>query len=342
MRRKTLIGSVALGLLVVSLARALTLDSVTGTWSNVVGGANISFQTVGSENQVRWGFPATPAGNSGLGFTGVSVPSVFNPGDQVFLGTLRHFNNPIFQAASAVDLTIDLSFTDPLVCPSFSFTLLIDETPNVPPAALCPHPSIIPCSDRICFANPIPDQPFVVGRKEFTLEILGFTDQQGDIVTDFISEEGGTNSADLFGTMRVLCLPFMDIKPGSCPNSVNPGSKGRLPVSVLGGVLDPFDVDVLTILLSRADGVGGSVGHDRARIEDTATPFEGELCDCHELTGDGVDDLSLKFRMPAVTAALQLDALPFDTVVELVLTGQLFDGTDIEARDCIRIAGGGD
>lgn len=30
-----------------------------------------------------------------------------------------------------------------------------------------------------------------------------------------------------------------------------------------------------------------------------ATPFPGELCECHELTGDGIDDLKSKFRTRA-------------------------------------------
>ena len=43
-------------------------------------------------------------------------------------------------------------------------------------------------------------------------------------------------------------------------------------------------------------------------IEDTGTPFDGQPCDCHELTGDGVDDLSMKFNTDEVVAALMLDS----------------------------------
>ena len=38
-----------------------------------------------------------------------------------------------------------------------------------------------------------------------------------------------------------------------------------------------------------------------------ATPFLGELCDCHELTGDGIMDLSMKFKSADVVDALEKD-----------------------------------
>ncbi|MHC4650604.1 MAG: hypothetical protein ACYTES_07060, partial [Planctomycetota bacterium] len=74
----------------------------------------------------------------------------------------------------------------------------------------------------------------------------------------------------------------VDIKPGSCPNSFNRGSRGRLPVAVLGtDGFDVADIDVDTIELSRADGIGGSVAPLRIGFEDVGTPFDGEPCDCH-------------------------------------------------------------
>ncbi len=72
-------------------------------------------------------------------------------------------------------------------------------------------------------------------------------------------------------------------------------------------------------------------------FEDVATPFNGELCDCHELTGDGIDDLSMKFKSQEVVAALELNDLPPGAPVELCVGGELLDGTEFEACDCIRI-----
>ncbi len=136
----------------------------------------------------------------------------------------------------------------------------------------------------------------------------------------------------------------LDIKPGSCPNSFNRNSHGVLPVALVG--TDTFDVaqvDISSIQLSRADGVGGSVApHEgppgpHSEFEDAATPFDGQPCDCHELEGDGVTDLSMKFKTDDVVAALELNDLPAGDLVELVVDGTLLDGTPFSGRDCVRL-----
>jgi len=149
-------------------------------------------------------------------------------------------------------------------------------------------------------------------------------------------------------TQNCLCLggvaTRLDIKPGSCPNSFNPGSNGVLPVALVGsGSFDVSQVDLSTLRLARADGVGGSLApHEgppgpHSEIEDVATPFGGDPCNCHELGGDGLPDLSLKFRTDDVAGALQLAGLSGGTTVELVLTGLLADGSSFSAQDCIRL-----
>ncbi len=130
----------------------------------------------------------------------------------------------------------------------------------------------------------------------------------------------------------------LDIKPGSCPNAHRPNSKGVLPVSLAG--TDEFDVatvDVSTLLISRADCVGGAIPPVRMRFEDAATPFEGVLCDCHSVGGDGILDLSLKFDRVDLRGALLLDAFAPGDSVELVVSGTLLDGCDFIASDCISI-----
>lgn len=132
--------------------------------------------------------------------------------------------------------------------------------------------------------------------------------------------------------------PELDIKPGSCPNPLNTGSNGVLPVSLLGTAgFDVTDVDLATLVLGRADGVGGTVAPTQIQIADTGTPFEGEGCDCHELTGDGILDVSLKFKRQDVVAALQLEQEPAFSYLPLRLSGTLLDGTPFSAEDCIRV-----
>jgi hypothetical protein len=72
-------------------------------------------------------------------------------------------------------------------------------------------------------------------------------------------------------------------------------------------------------------------------VEDVATPFEGEPCECHDLHGDGIDDLSMKFETELVVAELQLTEFGGGSVVELVVSGQLLDGTAFAGTDCVTI-----
>jgi hypothetical protein len=138
----------------------------------------------------------------------------------------------------------------------------------------------------------------------------------------------------------------LDIKPGSCPNPVNPRSRGVVPIAIVGSEsFDVTNVDIESLILARADGVGGSVAPlagphgPRAHIEDVATPFDGEECDCHELGSDGFDDLALKFSTVEVSEALQLRSLPNKRPVALTISGSLLDGTTFTASDCIRLPG---
>jgi hypothetical protein len=136
----------------------------------------------------------------------------------------------------------------------------------------------------------------------------------------------------------------LDIKPGSCPNSFNRKSNGVLPVALVGtDVFDVTNVDLDSVLLVRADGIGGGVTpHEgppgpHSEFADVATPFVGEICECIEAEGDGIMDLSMKFKTQDVVDVLELDDLLPGDLVELVVIGTLLDGTPFEASDCIRL-----
>jgi hypothetical protein len=83
-----------------------------------------------------------------------------------------------------------------------------------------------------------------------------------------------------------------------------------------------FDVKMVTlstVLVSRADCVGGAVAPVWARLNDPATPFPGNPCDCHALHGDGIVDLSLKFDRVELEQALLLNDFSHGDSVELVV-----------------------
>ncbi len=141
---------------------------------------------------------------------------------------------------------------------------------------------------------------------------------------------------------------YLDIKPGSCPNSFNRRSNGVLPVSLVGTAdFDVSTVNIASLRISRVDCVGGSAAPNEGPkgphtvTEDVATPFEGEPCDCHEEEGDGWLDLSMKFNSPEVTEALQLAEFEHKDTVEVAVTGTMADGCEFIAYDCLRIVGNG-
>lgn len=200
--------ALALGTTLAALpAQALTLNSSVGTWGSVTGGSSINYTTVGLEQQVRWGDPATLNGQSGLGFTGIGA-LLLNPGSLFQVGTLRHFNQPIWSgtAASAVDLSISLNFLEAGL-QTFDFSFDIDETPN---SGTCAYFSVTPCADKVSWASALPAQSFVASGVEYTLELLGFSSTLGGpLVADFISQEGGNNTAYLYA--KVTEVPSEDV-----------------------------------------------------------------------------------------------------------------------------------
>ena len=132
---------------------------------------------------------------------------------------------------------------------------------------------------------------------------------------------------------------YFDIKPGSCPNSFNTKSKGVLPVALLGSAaFDVTTIDTETLRVTR-EGVTGSVTPTKNSYEDVGTPFEGELCDCHDLTGDGYVDLTLKLDSEELVNVLMLDQVQGETI-PLIITGNLkasAHSSPITGEDCIRV-----
>ncbi len=125
----------------------------------------------------------------------------------------------------------------------------------------------------------------------------------------------------------------IDIKPESCPNPINPNSRGLLPVAILGNEVDVEDIDVSTVTLA-------GVSPMKHNIEDVATPHAPVTgvvnpLDCSTEGPDGIDDLTLKFDTQEIVAALGLDGLARGTAVQVQLTGNLLDGTPIESYDVI-------
>jgi hypothetical protein len=132
-----------------------------------------------------------------------------------------------------------------------------------------------------------------------------------------------------------LELP-LDIKPRMCPNTVMRNTNAAVWAALLG--TDDFDITQVrmsSLLLSRADGEGGSLVPKNTKFKDEGTPFEGDLCDCHADGRDQKPDVRMKFKTDAMVEAFLLNDEPSGSSIELIVTGQLNDGTVIFGRDCI-------
>ena len=139
----------------------------------------------------------------------------------------------------------------------------------------------------------------------------------------------------------------LDVKPGSCPNSFNLKSRGKLPVALVGSnTLDVSMVDLSTVRLSRVDGLAASAmpiegpPGPHSRIDDVTEPFGVDPCDCGPVDPDGIDDLVMHFDSDDVVESLGLECFAAGAMVELILTGELMGGGAFAAVDCIRVVPG--
>lgn len=150
-----------------------------------------------------------------------------------------------------------------------------------------------------------------------------------------------------------IAVPF-DIKPGSCPNPLNVTNEGVTPMAIAGTEQVPVStIDPDSVRLTRLDESGDPITDEwdepilieplRYGYEDVATPFEGELCGCHELEGDGLVDMTLKFSTQSLVEQLGLTEEEDMSMVRLAIVGNIMSeepdeqGTPIEGEDCIRV-----
>jgi len=159
-----------------------------------------------------------------------------------------------------------------------------------------------------------------------------------ETITFTATDPGGLSGSDeaSFAVVGLENIVDIDIKPESCPNPVNLGKEGLLPVAIIGtGDFDIKDIDPDTILLMREGYEEFGVAPIRWNYEDVATPYTGtDDCGCHELGGDGCLDMSLKFDTQELVNELKLEEV-VGLTIPLTLTGKLRDGTLFEGQDCI-------
>jgi len=145
----------------------------------------------------------------------------------------------------------------------------------------------------------------------------------------------------------------MDIKPGSCPNSINTHQKGLVSVAILGGKTlgeKQLDVDVEKIDTSSLLLIG--VEPAKISYENVATPYTDPIKDefsCNTKGPDGIRDLVLKFETQKLVASMDAKQMRVKAISEqdktasdgviLTLTGKLIvdekTTIEIEGQDVI-------
>ncbi len=151
-------------------------------------------------------------------------------------------------------------------------------------------------------------------REIFASGFRGAVDLIFDLDGKLYVSEYGTDSVVKI-SLAVITVEI-DIKPGSYPNSINPGSVGTVPVAILSsGTLDARTVDPATVTIAGAP---------------VAVKRNGTLMSSFEdVNGDGLLDLVVHVRTQTLKLAQE------DTAA--ALEGATYGGKRVRGSDSVRI-----
>jgi hypothetical protein len=165
---------------------------------------------------------------------------------------------------------------------------------------------------------------FTVRFKPLSVGIKNCTIETGASACADVSCTGTAESA---GAVAV----YLDIKPGTCPNSFNTKANGVLPVAILG--TETYDVSGIDPATVQLEGVPAL----RWNLADVSRPVApgGDPCECTDAGPDGFMDLTLKFDLQSILAAIE--PVYDGEVRALVITGMSDFGIAIRGEDCVVI-----
>ncbi|TCM79679.1 choice-of-anchor K domain-containing protein [Rhodovulum steppense] len=183
-------------------AHAVTFSGTAqGSWVDPIGsfGFTIANNDAGGTADVDWGTPATTNFNNLWSFDGVGSDGgpgwTAEAGNLFKVGDFTYRNGSVtghdFDGAS---LAVTLFIINPLnVTESFSFAFDVINTPNNTGDPVLD-------GDIASIANTSTSATFMYGGLDYTLELLGFSQDGGaTLTTGFNSPEGSTSVAALYG-----------------------------------------------------------------------------------------------------------------------------------------------
>lgn len=183
-------------------AHAVTFSGTAeGSWVNPIGtsGFTINNNDAGGTADVNWGTPFNTIFDSLWSFDGVGSDGV--PGWTAQAGDLFKVGDFIYVNGSVIDqdfkgasLAVTLFITNPLtVTQSFSFVFDVINTPNT-------SGDPVTDGDIASIANTVTSATFTYDGLDYTLELLGFSADEGaTLTTVFNSPEGSISGAALYG-----------------------------------------------------------------------------------------------------------------------------------------------
>lgn len=206
------------------------LTNISGSWFNAVPPPpGVTIVNGNPLSTIRWGTPFPPnTFRSGYDYTAVPGPLDFivNPPPSTagqLAGTFNHVNFPItgtFLQTVQLDIEADVAVDAfPQGKFHFIFDFTHDETPNN--ANPCKYGgangqgvNINGCADQVTVTGSTLTQTFTVAGVQYTLDVLGFSQDGGITTTNkFLTIENSNNTAGLYA--RVSAVTPTVPEPGS-------------------------------------------------------------------------------------------------------------------------------